>query len=249
MATLRTPDPDVAARAAQTPIDGGARATQRLLLVLSIVAGCTDVIGFLGLGGLFTNHITGNLVLLAAHLVAGGDAQVAKLLSVPVYVVMAGLTTLLAGRLQANGFAPLRPLLLLHFALLLAFLLLCIAAGSPIDANATGAVLAGMLGVSAMAVQNTLVQVSLEGMPPTGMMTGNVTRFAIDLSDVLLGGDPARVAKARQRAARTLPLIAGFAGGCGAGAALESAIGMAALSLPVALAAVALALAGIRPPR
>jgi hypothetical protein len=35
--------------------------------VLSIVAGSVHVIGFLALGGLFTAHITGNIVILAAR--------------------------------------------------------------------------------------------------------------------------------------------------------------------------------------
>src|SRR5271165_3807907 len=65
--------------------------------VLSLTAGSTDVIGFLGLGGLFTAHITGNLVILAAHVVSGEPAQVALILSVPVFVVALALTRLLVG--------------------------------------------------------------------------------------------------------------------------------------------------------
>jgi Zn-dependent protease with chaperone function len=42
-----------------------------LPFLLGVIAGATDIIGFLGLGGLFTAHITGNLVVLAAHIVAG----------------------------------------------------------------------------------------------------------------------------------------------------------------------------------
>ena len=47
------------------------------------------------------------------------------------------------------------------------FLVLCVAAGPRIDPNATNAILAGMLGVSAMAVQNALV---LKGAPSTAVM-------------------------------------------------------------------------------
>ncbi|MBV8314433.1 MAG: DUF1275 family protein, partial [Planctomycetaceae bacterium] len=39
--------------------------------VLSTMAGAVDVIGFLALGGLFTAHITGNVVIVAAHYVTG----------------------------------------------------------------------------------------------------------------------------------------------------------------------------------
>jgi uncharacterized membrane protein YoaK (UPF0700 family) len=125
-------------------------------------AGCTDIIGFLVLNGLFTAHITGNLVILAAHIVGGGEAQIAPMLSVPVFIVMVGLTRLLAGGLVSIGLASLRSLLLLQFLLLAGFLALCVAAGPRIDPNATNAILAGMLGVSAMAVQNALVQISLK---------------------------------------------------------------------------------------
>jgi Protein of unknown function (DUF1275) len=56
--------------------------------VLSLTAGSVDVIGFLGLGGLLSAHITGNLVILAAHIVSGGTAQLAAILSVPVFMLV-----------------------------------------------------------------------------------------------------------------------------------------------------------------
>src|SRR5467141_3097946 len=97
--------------------------------VLSVIAGSADIIGFLGLGGLFTAHITGNLAILAAHVASGGTAQVAQILSVPVFIVAVGLTRLLAGGLESIGLATLRPLLILQFLLLVGFLALSIAAG------------------------------------------------------------------------------------------------------------------------
>jgi uncharacterized membrane protein YoaK (UPF0700 family) len=217
------------------------RAAQALLVVLSIVAGCTDIIGFLGLNGLFTAHITGNLAVLAAHIV-GGEAQYAQVLSIPVFAVMVGLTSLLAGGLQSIGLASLRPLLLLQFLLLAGFLGVCVAAGPGGDPNATNEILAGMLGVAAMAVQNALVQISLNGAPSTAIMTTNVTRFATDVGKVLLGGDPTDVANARNRAARTLPVIIGFAVGCGIGAACEAVFGLRSLALPAGLALLAFAM-------
>ena len=47
--------------------DGTNRIAKFLLpAVLGMTAGAVDVTGFLALGGLFTAHITGNLVILAA---------------------------------------------------------------------------------------------------------------------------------------------------------------------------------------
>src|SRR5258708_30539632 len=102
-----------------------ALSTRLLPTVLSIIAGSVDAIGFLGLGGLFTAHVTGNLVILAAHLVSGSGAPVASMLSVPVFVAALGLTRLLAGFLAGIWFPSLRPLLLLQLLLLAGVFVLC----------------------------------------------------------------------------------------------------------------------------
>src|SRR5205085_11686342 len=133
-----------------------------------------------------------------------------------------GLTRLLAGVLERIGFASLRPLLLLQLLLLVGFLALCASAGARVDLHTARAILAGMFGVSAMAVQNALVQISLKGVPSTAVMTTNVTRFTTDIGTMLLGGDPDEVAKARRRAAEAWPSIIGFTVGCALGAACEA---------------------------
>src|SRR5260370_33510427 len=81
--------------------------------VLSVTAGSVDVISFLGLGGLFTAHITGNLVILASRIVSGDKAPVAPMLSVPVFMAGLGPTRPLGGGLAAIGPASRLPLRLL----------------------------------------------------------------------------------------------------------------------------------------
>jgi uncharacterized membrane protein YoaK (UPF0700 family) len=211
-----------------------------LPVALSMIAGSTDVISFLGLNGLFTAHITGNLILIAAHIVTGNPVGLAHLLSVPVFILVLGLTRLLATGLEAAGLASLRPLLLLQFLLLAGFL------GLAVDPNGAPDVVkasfAGMLGVSAMAVQNALVQISLKGVPSTAVMTTNITRFMMDVGDVLLGKNPVQAAEARRRAEQTWPAIVGFTIGAGLGAAYFAAAGLRSLALPTSLALLALSI-------
>ena len=228
----------VAFTAARPRKDAG----RALPFVLSVIAGSTDVIGFLGLSGLFTAHITGNLVVLAAHIVAGDPTIFSYVLSVPVFMMMLFLTRLLAGGLEQAGVSTLQPLLLLQLLFLVGFLSVCVAAGPWRDANAILAVTAGMFGVAAMAVQNALVQIALTNTPTTAAMTTNVTHFMLDLGEVLVGRDDARVSQARARAMHTLPVIVGFAVGCVFGAAFEAAAGLRSLALPTALALLAFAM-------
>ena len=220
----------------------GDLASRGLPLVLSLIAGSTDIIGFLGLDGLFTAHITGNIVVLAAHIVTGDPAIYSYILSVPVFMLMLFLTRLFAGSLEQAGVSTLRPLLLQQLFLLVAFLSVCLLGGPWSDANATLAVLAGMFGVAAMAVQNALVQISLTNTPATAVMTTNVTHFMLDFSEALVGRDHAKAARARIRAMRTFPVIVGFTIGCVFGAAFEVAAGLWSLTLPTVLALLACAM-------
>jgi uncharacterized membrane protein YoaK (UPF0700 family) len=225
-----------------TPSVDTSLVTILLPFVLSVTAGSVDVISFLGLGGLFTAHITGNLVILAAHLVDGGTAAMAPMLSVPTFIAALGLTRLLAAGLETMRIASLRPLLALQVMLLSGMLLVCVTAGSEIDPNGCNTIIAGMLGVAAMAVQNALVQISLRGLPTTAVMTSNITRFVMDIGTVIFSRDPRDVATARNRAQHTWPAIVGFAVGCALGAACQAAVGLLSLALPASTALIAFAL-------
>jgi uncharacterized membrane protein YoaK (UPF0700 family) len=211
--------------------------------VLSLVAGSVDVICFLGLGGLFAAHITGNLVILAAYMVAGDEAPLALMISVPVFIIVLAMTRVLAAGLERLRVALLRPLLFLQFLLLASLLALYVVGGPRLVPNGANATVAGMLGVSAMAVQNALVQIALQGAPSTAVMTTNITRFVMDVGEVLLGRNPNDGAKAGERARRTGLVIAGFVVGCGLGAGCQAVAGLWSLTLPAGLALVALLIA------
>jgi uncharacterized membrane protein YoaK (UPF0700 family) len=217
-------------------------ATKLLPFVLSVTAGSVDTIGFLGLSGLFTAHITGNLVVLAARLVARDQAPLAPLLAVPVFMVALALTRLLAAGLQRIRIGSLLPLLALQLLLLSGFFAVCTAAGPAIDPNSASMIFAGMLGVCAMAVQNALVRISLKGAPTTAVMTTNVTVFTMNVVEILLRRGANGAARARERARHTWPAIAGFLLGCALGAAGQSAFGLRSLALPAGFALLALAL-------
>jgi uncharacterized membrane protein YoaK (UPF0700 family) len=214
-------------------------ASRAIPSILAVIAGSTDAIGFLGLHGLFTAHITGDLVVLAAHFAAGDRTIFSHLLALPVFMLMLFLTRLLAGGLERAGFSTLRPLLLAEVLFLVAFLVVCGVWGPWRDPNAMLATVASLLGVAAMAVQNALVQISLTNTPATSVMTTNVTRFMMDVGEVFVGRDHAKATQARIRAIQTFPVILGFATGCILGAGGEATAGLWSLALPTGLALVA----------
>ena len=217
-----------------------------LPFVLSLIAGSTDTISFLGLNGLFTAHITGNVVILAAHLITGDPAIVSYILAVPVFMLVLLLTSLFANDLERSGVATLRLLLSLQLLFLMGFLTLSVVYRAGVDSAL--AVVTGMIGVAAMAVQTALVQISLKGTPSTGVMTTNMTHFVVALAELLARRDLSMAEMARRRMLHILPVITGFVLGCALGAASEQAWGLRSLALPTALALLALLLTRLPAP-
>src|SRR5215813_2517490 len=151
-----------------------------LVALLSGTAGAVDVIGFLGLGGLFTAHITGNLVILAAHYITGRFGEIAPLLSVPVFILVLGVVTELFVRKPILFIR--RALLVLQAVLLASLLALSIEFAPFTDPNSRMSVFGGMVAVAAMATQNAVVRLALPGHPTTAVMSTNVTELAADLA-------------------------------------------------------------------
>ena len=65
------------------PSVDSSRRPQLLVALLSVIAGSADVISFLGLGGLFVAHVTGNLAISPPTWPPGNQIGVGLLLSVP----------------------------------------------------------------------------------------------------------------------------------------------------------------------
>ncbi|MGD9509488.1 MAG: DUF1275 family protein [Geminicoccaceae bacterium] len=220
-----------------------------MLPALSATAGATGAIAFLALDGLFTAHITDNIVILASQVVTRGNADLAELISVPAFMLALALAGLLGLSLARRGEpSALDVRLPLQVLLLLGFFLLGLRIDPAFDPDTPVPLRAGMLGIMAMAVQNALVQTELPGAPTTAVLTTSITRFAIASVDAVAAPLEERET-GRAKAAALLPPILGFLAGCLAGVVLARQIGLAALMLPTFLATVATLLTsgGTRP--
>jgi uncharacterized membrane protein YoaK (UPF0700 family) len=212
-----------------------------LPFVLSVIAGLTDVITFVGLNGLFSAHITGNLVVLAAYVLGGSSAIASRLLSVPVFMAVVLSVTVLIRLCQSKRLPVLSMMLLIQFIFLAGSAAVCVSAGPWQNANAPLAVLAGMLAVAAMAVQNALVVSVLKGEPATAVMTMNVSRLMSDVAVIIAPGNAEDRNAALSRARRILPSVIGFVCGCAVGAVLQPYLGLRALIVPATIALLATA--------
>jgi uncharacterized membrane protein YoaK (UPF0700 family) len=205
--------------------------------LLSFNGGFVDTAGFLGLQGLFTAHVTGNFVTLAATVVMGTHGVIAKLIALPEFIVVVALARLAGSALRKRGMDALRPLLIAKVIFLLAFFVLAVALGPFADSDAPPALLTGFAGIAAMAIQNAVQRVHFASIPPTTLMTGNTTQAVLDAVDLIRGVEGDNAPAVRARFARTLRGILWFAGGCAVAAALYYWVGFWCLAVPVAVGA------------
>src|SRR5882762_8281744 len=129
---------------------------ERLPPLLSVIAGMVDVIGYLSLG-LFTAHVTGNLVVIAALLVRGGSPNLVLILAVPAFIAAVVAVWLIAKASDRRGPALAGPLLLVHFLLLSCVLIFSVIQDPAANPRGLMAGIAAMIAVSAMACQFALL--------------------------------------------------------------------------------------------
>jgi len=205
--------------------------------ILSLIAGFADTATFIHLSGLFSSHVTGNFVLLAASLQRGaGGGELLKILALPVFVLAVATATFIHDRLQGDAaevvldqrLAPAAGALLLLGAGLAFFYGSAGGSGPIVPADAA----AGMITVVAMGVQNAIHRFAAPLGPPTTVMTGNVTQLTVMASRRLIRG-PAQRAPAPAFSLPGLAWLAlAFASGCAVSAVLTLAWGLTSLAVP-----------------
>ncbi|MDB5987028.1 MAG: permease [Nevskia sp.] len=219
-----------------------------IAVLLSFVAAYVDTVGFVALFGLFTAHVTGNFVLIGAALAHARGGLIAKLAALPVFVLAVAATTVFVHARARAAKPALTGVLLVQTFCLLGFMAVGIAASPIVDVDAPLAVFAGLLGVWAMGTQNAASRLLMGELPPTTVMTGGVTQFAIDVTYLFGIRSLADEAAAKARLLKFAPPIVAFAVGAIAGAAIYAQAGFGALLVPIVTLFVVLLLLRAAPP-
>jgi uncharacterized membrane protein YoaK (UPF0700 family) len=205
-------------------------------LLLSFNGGYVDTAGFLALQGLFTAHVTGNFVTLAAALAFGTSGVLTKLLALPVFCAVVMVTRLVSHGLPGRNWAVLPTMLTVKILLLLVGTVLAITLGPFKNGDSASAMVTGLVLVAAMAIQNAAHRIHLGNTPPSTLMTGTTTQFMIDVADALRGLPPETrdVTRGRMRAMGSA--IALFALGAALAALLFHHVGMWCFAVAPAVA-------------
>ncbi|KQQ91886.1 YoaK family protein [Massilia sp. Leaf139] len=200
---------------------------------MGFLAGYVDTLGFIALFGLFTAHVTGNFVLIAAALADPAQTpSLLKLLAFPAFILGVAAARLVVARYEGRETGATRPVYLLQLVLLLGFMV-CGMLDEPVGNTAGSfAFAAGLLGAAAMGAHSAASKLLLTNLAPTSMMTGNVTQLVIDTVDRLRG---AADEATRARCAKFFWPVFAFALGCVASAFAYRAFGFFALAVPNAI--------------
>ncbi|MTH34339.1 DUF1275 domain-containing protein [Paracoccus limosus] len=207
-----------------------------LPMILSFNAGYVDTAGFLSLHGLFTAHVTGNLVMIGDALANGSAGIIGKLLALPMFCLTILILQSVALRVAAAPERALRAMLVVKFLLLSAAAISAIHFGSFPDADGWPVIQVGMLLVAAMAVQNAAHRIHLGAFPPSTLMTGTTTQIMLDLATLLYPRAPEKPETVKPRIAKFGLAVLTFVFGCALAALAFVLLGVWCFVLPPVLA-------------
>lgn len=201
-------------------------------VILALVGGYVDAVGYVMLRGLFPNHVTGNLPIAAAH---GGIRALPALLMVPLWLAAVVAVAGVAGEVRRRDPSRVLPTVLgLEAALLGAFLVLGVSLVPGPDSSTlvTQTVVTGA-GVLAMAAQSVISRLAGYAYPTT-MVTGTLTLLGMDAAQMRYR-PPSDDDRSRLRGqVRTLGrAVVAFAVGAGLGGLAVHRINFWAITLPL----------------
>jgi uncharacterized membrane protein YoaK (UPF0700 family) len=215
------------------------KATLRVLFALGFIAGFADTATFVHLSGLFSSHVTGNFVMLAASFTKGAsDGEWLKIIAVPVFVAAVFAATLIHDGLRGDERERALDNLLSSAAgvLLLIGAAVAYIYGRRVTSPefTTGDAVAGMIAVMAMGVQNAIHRFAAPLGPTTTVMTGNVTQLTVIASRRILKGrlSPEKPPARPFSLAGMTGLAVAFGAGCAISALLTLALGLVSLAAP-----------------
>lgn len=239
---MPTIEPTATRAAVSSSYDAATRSRSEVWLptLLSVIAGMVDVIGFLSLG-IFTAHVTGNIVVIGALMVRHDRVNPAQILAVPVFILAVAATWLLAKASRRRGIGLMRSLLLIQFLLITCLLIFSVFTRPSTDPHGLMATIAAMITVTAMGCQFALLRLTMPVAPSTAVMTGNLTNAVLALVDSSSRNEPLMESDSK-RLRGALHLLVGFFVGCVLATAALMYLGDWTWSLPAALAGAAVAL-------
>lgn len=154
--------------------------------VLAAIAGFVDAACLVGLFGVFTAHVTGNIATLSSELIHPTTGYTLRLEVLAAYAGGAGLGRLATVRGRPSQATPVLRRLLALEALWLLILLGAFATwGTPHDPDALTSQVFVFCAGAAMGTQSAISQLSAVLDHSTTMMTGNFTQWAISGVDLL----------------------------------------------------------------
>lgn len=180
----------------------------RAPVLLTVVGGAIDTIGFITLFGFFTAHVTGNLVLAGSGLVKGEDGLWIKLASVPLFIITVVITKIYIDNSRKQSLV-LSHLFLAEALFLTAFMISGLSFQPFTDADSLSVALTGGLGLTALAIRNTASKTVIKSMSPTVLMTGNTTQLGIGLSDYIANRTTENAKKLMNSSALVISFVVG----------------------------------------
>jgi uncharacterized membrane protein YoaK (UPF0700 family) len=214
---------------------------RKISFALSFVSGFVDTSGFIALFGLFTSHVTGNLVLAGASFFDKNRAGIfaEKLIMLPVFIAGVAFTSYLIKYRKAT----LSTLIFTEAILITCFSIVGSMCCSKADTPSTAVIsLTASFAIIGMAIQNIYMRKLLNQYTPNTAMTGNFTQFSIDLFNLsdyfiktnrqLYKDDIQPVYESFKKVAIVL---SGFLSGCFWGSLLVTKIGLLCCLLPAVI--------------